>query len=69
MAEQAKALQNYKPWLKSIKRIEQMVQRGKMVPVCPCCDNGIFLEDLDFFRSRESEIERRKFLKHKSKEL
>ena len=61
--EQAKQLRAYKPWLKAIKFLEQMVRRGTMVPVCPCCDNGIFIEDLTHFRSRDREIERRKFKK------
>ena len=61
--EQAKQLRAYKPWLRSIKYLEQRVQRGTMIPVCPCCDNGIFIENLTHFRNRETELQRRKFLK------
>lgn len=53
---QAKEIENYKPWLRVIKQFEHSIQHGKMIPVCPHCDQGILLEELVRYRSKEFEL-------------
>lgn len=49
MYEQARELAAYKPWLKSIKRLESKIRSGKYSPVCPNCHKAFNVEDIVTF--------------------
>lgn len=53
LREQAENLQNYKPWLKAVRSIEQGYRGKKMLPCCPRCDKPFFLEEIDSWRNRQ----------------
>lgn len=61
LLDQAKELRDYKPWLRATKSFERSIDRGKMIPICPHCSKGILLEEMTNFRSKEYELQRRKF--------
>lgn len=63
LLEQAKGLDNYKPWLRAIKSIESNVRSGQMIPSCPHCHRGILLDEFEGYVSKERELQRRKFEK------
>jgi len=49
LKKQAQELANYKPWLKSIKRLESEIRSGKYSPVCPNCHKAFNVEDIEMF--------------------
>ena len=59
--EQAKELYNYKPYLKVIKQLEKECRGGKMILSCPHCSGGILFEEMNNWKSKEMELQRRKF--------
>lgn len=46
LLEQRKQIANYKPWLVTIKKLEQQYRGRKMMPLCPACDEPFMLEEL-----------------------
>jgi hypothetical protein len=63
VAKEAQELRSYKPWLKALRSIEQFCRKGEVIPTCPHCNEGIFLEELTHYTNKQMEIERRKFKK------
>lgn len=53
LREQAKALQNYKPWLKTIRYLEKQYRGKRMLPECPRCNAPFYLEELTSWTGRE----------------
>ena len=49
-ADAVRELENYKPWRKAIKRLEENIGRkGDSLPVCPHCHRGFHLEEVTGF--------------------
>ena len=44
--EQAEAIKNYKPHLRTIKELEKKYRGNKLVPHCPACEEPFYLEDI-----------------------
>jgi len=52
MLEQRKRIINYKPWLKTIRHLEQKYRGKKMLPSCPRCEEPFYLEELTSWTGR-----------------
>ena len=46
MLEQRKQIATYKPYLITIKRLEEHYRGHKMIPNCPRCDEPFYLEEI-----------------------
>lgn len=51
--EYRKELMNYKPYLKSIKKLESNIRNGKMIPVCPKCKKGFDVSEINTYINKE----------------
>jgi hypothetical protein len=57
---QARELREYKPWLLTIRKLEQQCRSGTMVLSCPHCHEGILFEEMTAWTNKEIELDRRK---------
>ncbi|MFP7288034.1 hypothetical protein SFC15_17605 [Shouchella clausii] len=52
LLEQRKQIENYKPWLVTIKKIEQQYRGRKIIPNCPRCGEPFYLEELTMWSGK-----------------
>ncbi|RFA31908.1 hypothetical protein CAI16_19540 [Virgibacillus dokdonensis] len=52
LLKQRKQIQNYKPWLITIRNLEKQYRGKKMLPNCPRCSEPFFLEELNHWSGR-----------------
>ncbi len=57
--EQRRQIMNYKPHLIVIRKLEEQYRGKQMIPCCPHCKEGFFLEELSSWTNRQMEILRR----------
>lgn len=61
LLDERKRLENWKPHLLSLRRVEA-TYKGGMLPCCPHCGNGILAEELSVSSvNKQLEIEKRRF--------
>jgi len=63
LLEQRKQIQNYKPWLVTIKNLEKQYRGKKMLPTCPSCEEPFYLEELTYWTNAklaEGRIQKRR---------
>lgn len=61
LLEQRREILNYKPWLLEVRELERRYRGKKMLPCCPHCGRGFYLNELTHWRSREYEEQIRRF--------
>jgi hypothetical protein len=61
MLKQQKEIQNWKPWLLPLRKVEKLYRAGQLLPMCPHCGRGILAEELAMSAiNKKIELEQRK---------